>query len=293
MTTPGYLAFHPNPKKPDRTLPEGACDAHCHVFGPQDRFPYSPSSSYVPVDAPKEVLFQRHQHLGIDRAVIVQASCHGTDNTAMVDALKAGNGAYRGIAIVPPQVNDAQLGQLHEAGVRGVRFNFVKRLKARQPEADRLEIIKKIAKRKWHVVVYLEPQDLPEIREFLTRIPMPVIIDHMGRIPVEKGINTVDSADFEALATLLQDDRFWIKVSGPERISIEGPPYADTTAIARELIRLVPERVLWGTDWPHPNMKSHMPDDGILVERLWSICPDETRRRALLVDNPSRLYWEN
>ena len=290
MVTPGYLAFHPNPKKPDIVLPAGACDSHCHVFGPGDRFPYSPTSSYIPVDAPKEVLFQRHTYLGIDRSVVVQASCHGTDNTAMVDAIRTGGDAYRGIAILSPDVSQDQLAEMHEAGVRGVRFNFVKRLKARQPEAVRQKIIDKIVPFGWHVVVYLEPEDLPEIRDFLVRIPTPVVIDHMARLPMEKG---AQSAEFEAVAQLLADDRFWIKVIGAERLSKEGPPYNDTHEVARALMRLAPDRVLWGTDWPHPNMTTHVPDDGVLVDRIGIICQDEAQRQALLVDNPTRLYWSD
>ncbi len=288
MVTPGYLAFHPDPKKPDIVLPPGACDSHCHVFGPGDRFPYSDRSSYVPVDAPKEVLFQRHRFLGIERAVIVQASCHGTDNAAMLDALRAGGGAYRGVAIVSADTSPAALAEMHEAGVRAVRFNFVKRLKARQPLADRRAIIEKIAPLGWHVVIYMEPVDLTEIRDFLDEIPIPVVIDHMGRVPVEEG---ADSAAFGRLAALLEDDRFWIKVSCPERLSKQGPPYEDVDAVARALIDIAPDRVLWGTDWPHPNMTSHMPDDGVLVDRLALICPADAHLQALLVDNPARLYW--
>ncbi|MEQ9327582.1 MAG: amidohydrolase family protein [Rhodospirillales bacterium] len=287
--TPGYLAFHPNPKKPDIKLPEGACDSHCHVFGPADRFPYSPTSSYIPVDAPKEMLFQRHQFLGFSRSVIVQASCHGSDNSAMLDALQSAGENYRGIAIVRPAVSMRELEEMHEAGVRGVRFNFVKRLKAAQPIEDRRTIIEKVAALGWHIVVYFEPEDLPGIEDFLREIPLPVVIDHMGRVPVEKG---PDSEEFARLANLIgTDDKFWIKVSCPERLSKAGPPYADVDDTARALITLKPDRVLWGTDWPHPNMKSHVPDDGLLVERLGIIAPDPVDLKRLLVDNPTALYW--
>lgn len=288
MVTPGYIPFHPEPKKPDIKLPKGACDSHCHVFGPGDIFPFSKKSSYVPVDASKETLFQRHRFLGLDRAVIVQASCHGTDNSAMIDALQSGGDSYRGVAIVSPDISEEQLDIMHQAGVRGVRFNFVKRLKARQSDADRQRIIDKISHLPWHVVVYFEPADLPDIHDFLVNNPTPVVIDHMGCVPGDKG---VQSDEFEALARLMEDDRFWVKVSCPERLSKVGPPYSDTDAVARELIRLAPDRVLWGTDWPHPNMKTHAPDDGFLVDRLGVICPDEKQRHSLLVDNPTKLYW--
>ena len=290
MVTPGFIPFHPNPKIPDFQLPAGACDAHCHVFGPGDKFPYSPTSSYVPVDASKETLFQRHKYLGVDRGVIVQASCHGTDNTAMIDALETAGDAYRGIAIVEPDISEEELDRMHDAGVRGVRFNFVKRLKARQPDDVRKVIIDKIIKLGWHVVVYFEPEDLPEIRQSLLEIPVPVIIDHMGRVSGGSGL---EGKEFAELASLLKDDRFWVKVSCPERLTKTGYPYEDTDAVSRELIRMIPDRVLWGTDWPHPNMRKEAPDDGLLVDRIPRICPDEKEQKALLINNPLRLYWND
>ncbi|PCJ84592.1 MAG: 2-pyrone-4,6-dicarboxylate hydrolase [Hyphomicrobiales bacterium] len=288
MVSAGYLAFHPNPKKPDISLPKRACDAHCHVFGPKNVFPYAKNSSYIPVDAPKETLFQRHRFLGFDRSIIVQASCHGTDNAAMIDALIAGGDDYRGVAVVAPDISADELQKMHEAGVRGVRFNFVKRLKVNQSIDDRRKIIEKIAPLGWHVVVYMEPEDLPDIETFLHEIPLPVVIDHMGRLPVAKGVS---SPEFTRLATLLQNDKFWLKVGCPERLTEQGPPYSDVDEVAIALIGLIPDQVIWGTDWPHPNMKSHIPDDGFLVDRLATICPQQSQLQALLVDNPDRLYW--
>lgn len=289
MVTPGYLAFHPNPKKPDITLPEGACDSHCHVFGPADRFPYSPTSSYFPVDAPKETLFERHRFLGFSRSVLVQASCHGSDNSAMIDALQTAGDSYRGVAIVKPDIPMSELEEMHEAGVRAVRFNFVKRLKAAQSPEDRRVIIDKVGKLGWHIVVYFEPEDLPGIEDFLREIPLPVVIDHMGCVPVEKG---TDSEEFRRFTDLIGgDDKFWVKVSCPERLSKAGPPYSDVDDCARALVALKPDRVLWGTDWPHPNMKTHAPDDGLLTDRLGIICPDRAGLQRLLVDNPTALYW--
>ena len=290
MVSEGYLAYHPNPKKPDIQLPPGACDSHCHVFGPGDLFPYAPTSSYIPVDASAETLRARHDHLGIEKAVLVQASCHGTDNSAMLDALDKFPDQYRGVAIVAPDISNAALETMHEAGVRGVRFNFVKRLRARQSETDRQRIIEKISRLGWHVVVYFEPEDLPDIAAFLRDAPLPIIIDHMGRVPVEKG---VQSAEFARLAALIEDEKYWIKVSCPERLSRQGPPYADVDDVARRLLELAPHRTLWGTDFPHPNMKSHMPDDGLLVDRLAAICPTNEALRQLLIDNPNRLYWSD
>lgn len=288
MASEGYIPFHPHPSTPTFTLPEGACDSHCHVFGPADTFPYSPKSSYIPVDAPKEILWQRHSFFGVDRAVLVQASCHGTDNRAMLDALQNSGDTYRGVAIVDSSITGKELEKMHEVGVRGVRFNFVKRLNARQSVEERLHILSMVQKLPWHLVVYYEPADLPEIKDFLYQVPMPVVIDHMGCIPADKGVN---SREFEDLADLLKDDRFWIKVSCPERFSKTGAPYLDMDDLSRELISMIPGRVLWGTDWPHPNMKKEAPDDGLLVDRIERVCPDSDAQRALLIDNPTRLYW--
>ena len=289
MVTPGYLAFHPSPKKPDHTLPPDACDAHCHVFGPAARFPFASSSTYVPVDGPKETLFERHRHLGVSRAVVVQASCHGTDNTAMLDALRAGGDDYRGVAVVADDITERAFREMHDAGVRGVRFNFVKRLGGGKPLGVYRAILDRIRPFGWHVVVYLDAEDLEELSPFLCGIEVPVVIDHMGRVPVEQGIG---SKPFRILRGLLDgDERFWVKISCPERLSRAGPPYSDVDPIARELLRTAPDRVLWGTDWPHPNMKSHMPDDGALVDRIMTLCDTPALRRRVLVDNPTRLYW--
>ncbi len=288
MVTPGYLAFHPDPKKPDQALPPNACDSHCHVFGPAAVFPFASTSTYEPVDAPKEKLFELHRHLGVTRSVIVQASCHGTDNAAMVDALQAGGDNYMGVAVVAEEIDEGELTRMHEAGVRGVRFNFVKRLGGGKPLDVYRRILAKIRPHQWHVVVYFDAEDIETLAPFLGEIPTEVVIDHMGRVPVEEG---TASRAFERLHELLVgDDRFWVKISCPERLSREGPPYADVDAVARALLDAVPDRVLWGTDWPHPNMKSHMPDDGQLVDRIMRICDTEALQRKVLVDNPARLY---
>ena len=289
MVTPGYLAFHPNPKTPDHSLPANACDAHCHVFGPAARFPFASTSTYVPVDAPKETLFDRHRHLGVSRAVIVQASCHGTENAAMVDALRTGGDACRGVAVVAEDVAERALEEMHEAGVRAVRFNFVKRLGGGEPLGVYQAILDRIRPFGWHVVVYFDAEDLETLAPFLRGIEVPVVVDHMGRVPVELGLA---SKPFRLLRDLLASDgKFWVKISCPERLSRTGPPWSDVDPIARELLQTAPDRVLWGTDWPHPNMKTHMPDDGALVDRIMTICDTPDLRRQVLVDNPTRLYW--
>lgn len=288
MVTPGYLAFHPDPKKPDHVLPPNACDSHCHVFGPAAVFPFAATSTYEPVDAPKEKLFDLHRHLGVTRSVIVQASCHGTDNAAMVDALQAGGDNYMGVAVVAEDIDEGELTRMHEAGVRGVRFNFVKRLGGGKPLDVYRRILERIRPHQWHVVVYFDAEDIDSLAPFLREIPAEVVIDHMGRVPVEEGIR---SRAFERLHELLVgDDRFWVKISCPERLSKQGPPYNDVDPVARALLDAVPDRVLWGTDWPHPNMTSHMPDDGQLVDRIMTICDTDALRHKVLVDNPARLY---
>ncbi len=289
MVSPGYLPFHPNPKKPDKALPAGACDSHCHVFGPVDRFPFAETSTYVPVDAGKEILFQRHQFLGIDRAVIVQASCHGTNNDAMIDALRTAGENYRGVAVVNKDVTVPELEVMHEAGVRGVRFNFVKRLGSAMPINHYREILAKIAAFDWHIIVYFDAEDLVALAPFFRTIEVPVVIDHMGRVPVEQGTS---STAWELLHKLLtSEEKYWVKISCPERLSKTGPPYADVDVVANSLIETIPDRVLWGTDWPHPNMKSHMPDDGQLVDRFLQLVKDEPMRQKILIDNPTKLYW--
>lgn len=285
-----YRPFHPNPGKPTYIPPPGAVDAHCHVFGPADRFPYAPERKYTPCDAPKETLFALRDFLGFERNVIVQATCHGKDNRALVDALKASNGLARGVASVGPAISEAELHELHEAGVRGVRFNFVKRLVDATPREVFLGIAEKIAKLGWHIVVYFEAQDLEGLIPFLKQLPTVVVVDHMGRPDIAKG---VDHPDFQRFVTLMEEmPTLWSKVSCPERLSVQGPPaYDDVVPFARLLVDRFPDRVLWGTDWPHPNMKSHMPDDGHLVDVIPRIAPDAARQKALLVDNPMRLYW--
>lgn len=287
---PDWLPFHPNPLKPAFRPPPGAVDAHCHVFGPEARFPFAAERKYTPCDAGKEDLRALRDHLGFTRNVIVQATCHGADNRALVDALAHAGGLARGVATVRRGVAREELERLHAAGVRGVRFNFVKRLVDRLPHEDLREIADRVAPLGWHIVIYFEAEELPEIHELVTALPTVVVVDHMGRPDVTQ---PVDGAAFQRFARLLEEHgNFWTKVSCPERLSVSGPPdYADVVPFARHLVERFPDRVLWGTDWPHPNMKSHMPDDGNLVDFLPRIARTEALRQALLVDNPMRLYW--
>ena len=280
--------WHPDPSTPAYRPPPGAVDAHCHVFGPGDQFAYAPERKYTPSDAGKEMLFALRRHLGFARNVVVQASCHGRDNAAMVDALRADPENCRGIAVVDPAISDAELADMDAAGVRGVRFNFVRRLVNPDPTDVSARVAARVAELGWHVVVYFEAADLPELAPFLKTLPCDVVIDHMGRPDIAAG---VDSAGFAEFYRLMEDPKFWTKVTGPERLTVAGPPYDDVAPFQRRLVELFPDRVLWGTDWPHPNMKSHQPDDGVLVDRIPVIAESEEARRKLLVDNPVRLYF--
>ena len=294
---PDWLPFHPNPSKPAFKVPAGAVDAHCHVFGPAAQFPFAPERKYTPCDASKEQLFALRDFLGFERNVIVQATCHGADNRALVDALQAANGKARGVATVKRSVTDEELQALHAAGVRGVRFNFVKRLVDFTPKDELMEIAGRIAKLGGHVVIYFEAVDLPELWDFFTALPTTVVVDHMGRPDVSKGVDGDEFALF--LKFMREHPNVWSKVSCPERLSVSGPPalngeqnaYRDVVPFARKVVELFPDRVLWGTDWPHPNLKNHMPDDGLLVDFIPHIAPTAELQKKLLVDNPMRLYW--
>jgi predicted TIM-barrel fold metal-dependent hydrolase len=257
------------------------------VFGPADRFPFSPASSYTPPDAGVDDLQRLHARLGLSRAVLVQASCHGTDNRALLDALRRGRGRYAGVAMIDDGTSDAELDTLHVAGVRGTRVNFVAHLGG-APDLDRVDrTVRRVAPRGWHVVLHFDAADLPIYAGLLARMPCPYVIDHMARVDAAGGL---DQAPFQALLRLLGDERCWVKVSGAERLTAEGPPpYDDVVPYARALIAVAPDRVLWGTDWPHPNVR-HMPDDGDLVDLLADFAPDEATRARILVDNPERLY---
>ncbi len=286
-----WLPFHTSPKKPSFILPQGAVDTHCHVFGPGHAFPYAPERKYTPCDADKNQLFALRDHLGFTRNVVVQATCHGTDNRAMIDVLEHSNGNARGVANIRPDVSDTELAAMHEAGVRGVRFNFVKRLVDPKPDAYYRKIIEKIAAIGWHIVIYFEAADLEERLDFFTSLPTIVVVDHMGRPDVTQ---QVDGPEFKRFMSFMERDNIWTKVTCPERISKMPPPeYTDFVPFARKVIARFPDRVLWGTDWPHPNlnMVGYMPDDGELVDLIPVIAPTAELQHRLLVDNPMRLYW--
>ena len=299
--TPGWLDWYAGPSRPQFKVPTGAVDAHCHVFGPGDEFPFAPERKYTPCDASKQQLYALRDQLGFARNVVVQATCHGADNRAMVDALVHSGGKARGVATVKRGVTDDELQALQAAGVRGVRFNFVKRLVDFTPKGELLEIAARIAPLGWHVVIYFEAVDLPELWDFFTALPTTIVVDHMGRPDVSK---QVDGPEFELFVKFMREhSNVWSKVSCPERLSLTGPKaipgqlrgeqaaYRDVLPFARRIVETFPDRVLWGTDWPHPNLKDHMPDDGLLVDFIPHIAATPELQRKLLVDNPMRLYW--
>jgi len=279
---------HPDPHAPLRwSPPPDATDSHCHVFGPAARFAFSSDRSYTPPDSGIEDFERLQQRLGLSRAVFVQASCHGTDNAAMVNALRRGNGRYAGVAMIDESFTHAEIAALHAVGVRGTRFNFVKHLGG-APDLDVFwRLVDRVQPYGWHIVLHFDAQDLPEYAELLDRMPCPFVIDHMARVPTADGIK---QQPFQTLLNLMRDERAWVKISGTERLTADGPPpYDDVVPFAQALVAAAPGRVLWGTDWPHPNVR-HMPDDGDLVDLLVDLIPDEATRQRVLVDNPAMLY---
>ena len=280
---------HPVSKHGGVFVPPGlSCDAHCHVFGPGDRFPYAESRRYTPEDKPKEVLAALHARLGLGRAVLVQASCHGTDNTAMIDAIQRSGGAYRGVAIVDGSITDKGLEELDAGGVRGVRFNFVKHLGG-TPDLEVFDrVLDRIQPLGWHVVLHLDAGDILEHEERIRRIKVPFVIDHMGRVQAKNGL---EQEPFRRLLDLMRNELAWVKICGPERVTSAGAPFHDAVPFARKLAEVAPDRTLWGTDFPHPNIAGDMPNDGDLVDILALAVEDETARRKILIDNPDRLYW--
>jgi 2-pyrone-4,6-dicarboxylate lactonase len=280
------LSYDPSPSRPKLRLPRGACDAHVHVFGPRARFAFAPERRFTPCEAPKERLFALHAMLGIERCVVVQSNAHGYDNAVSADAIASREGDYVGVALVPVTIADAELRRLDAAGFRGARFHFMRHLGTPTPIDDIIAFARRLAAIGWHLQMHFESEFIHELAPALARSPVPVVIDHMARIDASLGL---DQPDFGALRDLVRRDHVWVKLSGAERLSRAGPPYDDAVPYARALIGDAGDRVLWGTDWPHPNL-AHVPDDGALVDLIAAIAPSDAQRQALLVDNPARLY---
>lgn len=278
------------PSRPRFQPPAGAVDAHCHVFGPAARFPFGARAKYLPQDAGPEMLFALRDWLGFARNVVVQASCHGTDNAATLHTIAMSEGRARGVAVVDPAIEDEELAALHDGGIRAIRFNFLKRLVDDAPKDKFLELSRRLPKG-WHVVIYFEADILEELRPFLDAVPVPLVIDHMGRPDVSQG---PDGPDMRALRSLL-DSRSDIhfKATCPDRLDASGPPWDDFARSVAPVVADYPDRALWGTDWPHPNMQDAIPDDGSLVDMVPRIAPTAELQRKLLIDNPMALYWND
>jgi 2-pyrone-4,6-dicarboxylate lactonase len=284
------VSWHPSPSKPAFVPPPGAVDAHCHVFGPEAQFPYSARAKYLPADAGPDQLFALRDHLGFSKNVIVQASCHGTDNSATLNAIARSNGRARGVAVVDPAISEAELHALHEGGIRGIRFNFLKRLVDNAPKDKFLEVSRRLPAG-WHVVIYFEADILEELRPFLDAIPVPLVIDHMGRPDVTQGPGGPDMRAFRALLDSRPDIHF--KPTCPDRLDPTGDPWDKFAEAVRPLVEDYPDRCIWGTDWPHPNQQDVLPDDGHLTDMIPRIAPTAELQRKLLVSNPVRLYWSD
>jgi 2-pyrone-4,6-dicarboxylate lactonase len=287
MSIPVCMAPDPNTKTPSYKPPPGATDSHCHIFGPGDVYPYAPDRSYTPPDAPLARFKELQATLGLTRAVLVNASCHGNDNTVILDAIAQSDGKYRGVANVADSITDEELEALNRGGIRGIRFNFVKHLGGTPDMAVFHRLVARIRPLGWHVVLHFDAGDLLAFDELLRRLPVPFVVDHMGRVPTNDGL---DQEPFRILLETARMENCWVKICGAERISSAGPPFTDAVPFARAVLEVAPDRVLWGTDWPHPNIKRFMPNDGDLVDLIPLFMPDEALQKKVLVDNPQRLY---
>jgi predicted TIM-barrel fold metal-dependent hydrolase len=281
------MAPDPNTRVPAFKPPPGACDSHCHIFGPGRIYPYAADRSYTPPDAPLSRFEELQRTLGLERAVLVNASCHGSDNRVILDAIAQSRGSYRGVANVDASITDQELEQLHAGGVRGIRFNFVQHLGGTPDLDDFRELVQRIAPLGWHVVLHFDARDLIDFGDMLRQLPVPFIIDHMGRVPTKDGL---DQEPFRVLLETARMENCWVKICGAERISSAGPPFHDAVPFARAVLEVAAERALWGTDWPHPNISKHMPNDGDLVDLIPLFMPDPALQQRVLVDNPDRLY---
>jgi len=281
------MAPDPNTKTPSYKPPPGACDSHCHIFGPSDAYPYASDRSYTPPDAPLARFKALQATLGLERAVLVNASCHGSDNTVILDAIAQSGGKYKGVANVADSITDAEFERLHEGGIRGIRFNFVAHLGG-TPDLDVFDsLVQRVRPLGWHVVLHFDAKDLLDCGQMLRKLPVPFVIDHMGRVPTKDGL---DQPPFKILLETARMENCWVKICGAERVSSLGPPFSDAAPFAQAIIEVAADRILWGTDWPHPNIKKHMPNDGDLVDLIPVLMPDPEIRQKVLVDNPNRLY---
>ncbi|MDP4021912.1 amidohydrolase family protein [Methylobacterium sp. NEAU 140] len=277
----------PAPHLPSFALPAGACDSHCHIYGPFDRYPLPADRTVTPDEAPETALHRLHDRLGFARAVIVQSQGYGFDHRLMLDTLAAGHGRYRGVALVRPDTAPADVARHAAAGVCGARFDVMAPLDRRPSDAAIRDAVRLIQPHGWHAQIHVGGTRLVETEGFIRALEVPVVIDHMARHDIAEG---PDGPAASAMKRLLDTGRVWLKLSGPERISKTGAPFQDVVPLAAGLARHAPERVLWGSDWPHVNLHGPMPDDGDLIDFIAAAVPDPEARRLLLVDNPARCF---
>lgn len=273
------------PRRPKIALPPGSCDCHAHIFGPQSRYPLAAERPYTPPECTLSSYVETLRVLGIERAVLVQPSVYKTDNSLLVDALRSGEFALRGIAVVDDDIDDAQLEALNEAGVRGVRLNLRKGSSSPADIAPRFAA--RVAPLGWHLQFRIRPEDFTTARPMIEALPVDVVIDHFGAVPVDEG---VDGPSFRVILDLMKTGRCWVKLSAPMRMSGLAYPYDDVLPFVDALVNAAPDRLVWGTDWPHTMLKGAMPNDGDLCDLLARWLPDEALMRKVLVDNPARLY---
>ncbi|MFS8198221.1 amidohydrolase family protein [Streptomyces sp. CWNU-52B] len=285
--SPGCPPPHPAPRRPTLALPPGSCDAHCHILGPATVFPYAPERTFTPVDAPKEQVAALHAHLGLSRAVVVQSSCNGADHRTLLDALTAGRGRLRGVALIGERTTRAEIEELHRAGVRAFRLNFLPHLRTAPTRAEIDSVLERVDGLGWAVELHLTGAEVADHEDLVRALPGRVVIDHLARVDLGEGPH---SPALRSLRRLLDTGEVWLKVSGVDRVSRQGPPYADAVALAASFVRQAPGRVVWGTDYPHVNIRGAAPDDGLLVDLLTDIAPDPALLRRLLVDNPAELF---
>jgi 2-pyrone-4,6-dicarboxylate lactonase len=285
--SPGCPPPHPSPRRPSVALPPGSCDSHCHVFGPVAVFPYSEDRTFTPAEATVQTLMALHAHLGIQRAVIVQSACYGPDHSVLLDALERGGERYRGVALIGRDTPRADIERLHAAGVRGFRVHFLPHLRASLSWDDVAATAALVADLGWHAEIHVRSDGVVRFADAMLALPVPAVIDHLGRIDLPEDGHQAAS---RALLRLLDSGKAWVKTSGADRLSRQGPPFRDGVALAARLVAHAPERVVWGTDFPHPNIVGDAPDDGQLVDLLTQIAPDQAVRHRLLVTNPAELF---
>ena len=287
---PLCAAPDPAPRKPKITLPAGATDTHAHICGPKSQYAYFSERVYTPPDCLLPAYSHMLKTLGVERAVLVQPSVYGTDNTAMLDAMKVAGKNFRGVSVVADDISESELKRLHDAGVRGVRVNIVD-VPNRKPGTLPMEALKKLAQKVkpfgWHMEFLAHVDEFPDLDNMLDGFPVDTVYGHLGYMKTDKGIA---HPGFQALLRLMKAGKAWVKLTGPYRISLQTMPHADTDVYAHELIKAAPQQVVWGSDWPHVMVKGAMPNDGDICDLLGNWVLDEATRKRVLVDNPARLY---